>query len=41
MHTNSVFNEFGLVGKLTTRSRSSHRETPIRNKLGRSKYAKD
>jgi hypothetical protein len=37
IHTNSVFNELGLVGKLTTRSRTPHRETPISNKVGRSK----
>jgi hypothetical protein len=36
----SVFNELGLVGKLTTRSRTSHRKTPINNKVGRSKVCK-
>jgi hypothetical protein len=40
MHTNSVFNELGLVGKLTKRSRTSPRETPISNKVGRSKVCK-
>jgi hypothetical protein len=40
MHTNSIFNELGLVGKLTTSRRTSHRETPISNKLGEAKYAK-
>jgi hypothetical protein len=40
MHTNSVFNELGLVGKLTTSSRTSHRETPISNKVGRRKVCK-
>jgi hypothetical protein len=33
---NSIFNELGLVGKLTTSPRTSHRETPISNKVGRS-----
>jgi hypothetical protein len=37
---NSIFDELGLVGKLTTSSSDSHRETPIRNKLGRSKVCK-
>jgi hypothetical protein len=36
----SVFNELGLVGKLTTRSRTSHRKTPRTNKLGRCKVCK-
>jgi hypothetical protein len=36
----SVFNELGLVGKLTTRTRTSHRETPISNKVGRIKVCK-
>jgi hypothetical protein len=40
MHTKSVFNELGLVGKITTRSRTSHREIPISNKIGRSKVCK-
>ena len=40
MHMKSVFNELGLVGKLTTRSRTSHRKTPIINKVGRSKVCK-
>jgi hypothetical protein len=40
MHTNFVFNELGLVGKLTTSSRTSQRETPISKKLGRSKECK-
>jgi hypothetical protein len=40
MHTKSVFNEIGLVGKLTTSSRTSHREKPISNKLMRSKVCK-
>jgi hypothetical protein len=31
----SVFNELGLVGKLTTSSRTSHRETPISNEVGK------
>jgi hypothetical protein len=40
MHTNSVFNELGVVGKLTKSSITSHKETPISNKLGRSKVCK-
>jgi hypothetical protein len=36
----SVFNELGLVGKLTTRSRTSHRKIPISNKVGISKVCK-
>jgi hypothetical protein len=40
MHTNSVFNDLGLVWKLETRSRTSHGETAIRNKVGRSKVCK-
>jgi hypothetical protein len=40
MHTNSVFDELELVGKLATRSRTSHRGTPIRKKVGRSKVCK-
>jgi hypothetical protein len=40
MQTNSVFDEFGLVGKLTTSSRTSHRETPICNKVERSEIYK-
>jgi hypothetical protein len=40
MHTNSVFNDLGLVGKLAKSSRTSHRETPIRNKVCRSKVCK-
>jgi hypothetical protein len=40
MHTNSIFNELGLVGKLTTSSRTSHRGRPISNKIGRRKVCK-
>jgi hypothetical protein len=40
MHTNSIFKDLGLVGKLAKSSRTSHRETPIRNKVGRSKVCK-
>jgi hypothetical protein len=40
MHTDSVFDELGLVGKLATRTRTSHGETPRRNKLGRCKVCK-
>lgn len=31
MHTNSVFDELGLVEELATSSRTSHRETPRSN----------
>jgi hypothetical protein len=40
MHTNSVFAEVGLAGKVTISSRTSQRETPISNKIGRSKICK-
>jgi hypothetical protein len=40
MHTNFIFNELGLVGKLTTSSRTSQREIPISNKVGRIKVCK-
>jgi hypothetical protein len=40
MHTNSVFDELGLVGKLATSTRTSHTETPRSNKLGRYKVCK-
>jgi hypothetical protein len=40
MHMKSVFNELGLVEKLKTSPRTSHRETPISNKVGRSKVCK-
>jgi hypothetical protein len=40
MHTNSIFDELELVVKLATSSKTSHRETPIRNKVGRSKVCK-
>jgi hypothetical protein len=33
MHTDSVFDELGLVGKLATRTGTSHGETPRSNKL--------
>jgi hypothetical protein len=32
MHTKSVFNELGHVRKLTTSTRTSRKETPIKNK---------
>jgi hypothetical protein len=38
---NYVFDELGLVGKLATSSRTSHRKTPIRNKVERSKVCKE
>jgi hypothetical protein len=37
---NSVFNELGLVGKIATSSRTSHRETPRSNKIERCKVCK-
>jgi hypothetical protein len=40
MHTNSIFDELGLVGKLATISRTSHEEIPRSNKLGRIKVYK-
>jgi hypothetical protein len=36
----SVFDELELVGKLATRTRTSHGETPINNKVERSKVCK-
>jgi hypothetical protein len=36
-----VFNKLGLVGKLATRSRTSYKETPRSNKIGRCKVCKD
>jgi hypothetical protein len=41
MHTNSIFDELGLVRKLTTRSRTADRETSISNKIGRCKVCKE
>jgi hypothetical protein len=38
---NSIFDELGLVVKLSTSSRTSHIETSISNKIERCKYAKD
>jgi hypothetical protein len=40
MHTNSVFNELGIFGELSTSSRTSHREIPIIKKIGRIKVCK-
>jgi hypothetical protein len=40
MQTNSVFDELGLVGKLETSTRTSHRETPRSKKVGRCKVCK-
>jgi hypothetical protein len=37
MHLDSVFDELGLVGKLETRTRTSHKETKISKKIGRCK----
>jgi hypothetical protein len=37
---NFVLDELGLVGKLATSSRTSHRETPRSNKIGRCKVCK-
>jgi hypothetical protein len=41
MHMNFILDEVGLVGKLATSLRTSHRETPRRKKYGDAKYAKD
>jgi hypothetical protein len=40
MHTDSVFDELGLVGKLSTSTRTSNGETPLSNKVERSKVCK-
>jgi hypothetical protein len=40
MHTDSVFDELGLVGKLATSTRTSHGDTPRSNKVGRCKVCK-
>jgi hypothetical protein len=40
MHTDSVFDELGLVGKLETSTKTSHGETLKSNKLGRCKVRK-
>jgi hypothetical protein len=40
MHTKSIFDELGLVGKLETSTITSHGETPRSNKLGRCKVCK-
>jgi hypothetical protein len=40
MYTDSVFDELGLVEKLATSTKTSHKETPINNKVGRSKVCK-
>jgi hypothetical protein len=40
MHTDSIFDELGLVRKLTKSTRTSHGETPRTNKLGRCKVCK-
>jgi hypothetical protein len=40
MHTNSVFDDLGLVGKLATSTRTSNGEKPRRNKVGRCKVCK-
>jgi hypothetical protein len=40
MHTDSVFDELGLVGKLATSKRTSDGETPRSNKVGRCKVCK-
>jgi hypothetical protein len=40
MHTDSIFDELGVIGKLATSTRTSHRETPISNKVGISKVCK-
>ena len=40
MHTNSVFDELGLVEEIETSSRTSHIETPRSNKIGICKVCK-
>jgi hypothetical protein len=40
MNLDSIFDELGLVGKLSTRKRNSYKETPRRNKTGRCKVCK-
>ena len=40
MHTDSVFDELGLVEELATSLRTSHRETPRSNKNRESKACK-
>jgi hypothetical protein len=40
MHTKSIFNELGLVGKITTSTRTSHKEKPISKKIGRIRVCK-
>jgi len=40
MHMKSVFDELWLVEKLATSSRTSYRETPRSNKIGRCKVCK-
>jgi hypothetical protein len=40
MHTDSVFDELGLVGKIAKSTRTSHGETPRIKKLGRCKVCK-
>jgi hypothetical protein len=40
MHLDSVLDELGLVGKLETSSRTSHKETTRSNKIGRCKVCK-
>jgi hypothetical protein len=41
MHLDLIFNKLGFVEKLATRSRTSYKETPRRNKIGRCKVCKD
>jgi hypothetical protein len=40
MHTYSVFDEFGLVLKIETSSKTSHREIPRRRKIRECKVCK-
>jgi hypothetical protein len=41
MHRNSVLDELGRVGKLAKSSKTSHGETPRRNKIGIWKVCKE
>jgi hypothetical protein len=40
MHLDFIFDELGLVGKLATSKITSYKETPRRNKIGRSQVCK-
>jgi hypothetical protein len=40
MHLDSIFDELGLIENIATSSRTSHKETPRSNKIGRCKVCK-